>query len=183
MLCTIYRVFWVWVSRIRVAPVGGEVRTLVNRRHRCQRERERHRYNSGACALCARALATPLRWSAHDTYVRDSFFLEKSSRSFMTFRLNPTQMCFVISATWLGQFYRYFRAAVCIKTLIDLMRCRFMRQKDTLKKVKRHINVCFRRECLLGMPTFQWLGPRSVILCCTTPPLFEPEIHSCTTGL
>ena len=148
-----------------------------------ERERGRHRYDSGACALCARALAKPLRWSAHDTYVRDSFFLEKSSRSFMTFRLNPTQMCFVISVMWLGQFYRYFRAAVCIKTLIDLMRCRFMRQKDTLKKVKRHINVCFRRECLLGMPTFQWLGPRSVILCCTTPPLFEPEIHSCTTGL
>ena len=32
-------------------------------------------------------------------------------------------------------------------------------------------NVCW------GMPTFQWLGHRSVILCCTTPPLFEPEIH------
>ena len=26
-----------------VAPVGGEVRTLVNRRHRCRRERERER--------------------------------------------------------------------------------------------------------------------------------------------
>ena len=42
-----------------LAPVGGEVRTLVNRRHRCrrererERERERHRYDSGACALCA----------------------------------------------------------------------------------------------------------------------------------
>ena len=62
-------------------------------------------------------------------------------------------MCFVISAMWLGQFYRYFRAAICIKTLIDLMRCHIMRQKDmldTLKKVLRHIDVCIRRECLLG---------------------------------
>ena len=136
--------------------------------------------------VCAGALARPLRWSAHDTYARDSFFLEKSSRSFMTFHLNPTQMCFVISATWLGQFYRYFRASICIKTLIDLMRCHIMRQKDrldTLKKAMRHLYMCIRRECLLGMPTFQWLGPCSVILCCTTPPLFEPEIHSCTTGL
>ena len=161
------------------------MRTLVNRRHRCQREREREApLQLGSMRIVsAGALATPLRWSAHDTYARDSFFLEKSSRSFMTFHLNPTQMCFVISVMWLGQFYRYFRAAVCIKTLIDLMRCRFMRQKDTLKKVKRHINVCFRRECLLGMPTFQWLGPCSVILCCTTPPLFEPEVQSCTTAL
>ena len=40
-----------------LAPVGGEVRTLVNRRHRCRREREGGTVTTLEHAHCARELS------------------------------------------------------------------------------------------------------------------------------
>ena len=103
-----------------VAPVGGEVRTLVNRRHRCRRERERGTVTTGEHAHCALELSPDRFDGQHMTRTRVTLSFSRRVREVsMTFHLNPSQMCFVISATWLGQFYRYFRGAICIYGLLS----------------------------------------------------------------